>query len=213
MSTGRGKNREQIVGGNTQESDGTRPVILRGGVTTVIDDGSGYHESVAGRLATQQHTGHGAANHKVLRLHLDQEAFETGVVGGPMRLVNVEGHGEDGVDRVLPDTALEAGAGALAQCALHVTLGNHVLHTRGNVQKAVASDVAKRRPRGPDFRMFEPEFVCLGHSCMTAAINITGCLVSTEAAVADVTAWRASPLTDGRITGWFSGSLTSSPNI
>ena len=54
-----------------------------------------------------------------------------------MLLVDVVGDRVQRVDRVHADAALKAGAGALAEPALHAVLHHHVVDALGDLQEAV----------------------------------------------------------------------------
>jgi hypothetical protein len=81
--------------------------------------------------------GHCAAHHEVLALHVLHEVDEARVVGRAELPIHVVGDRVQSVDRVHADAALKAGAGALAELALHAVLHDHVVHALGNLQEAV----------------------------------------------------------------------------
>ena len=80
---------------------------------------------------------HRAADHEVLSLHVLHEFVEALVIVAARRAIDIEGHRIQGVDRVHPDAALEAGAGALPEPTLHAVLEHHVVHVLGHLQEAV----------------------------------------------------------------------------
>ena len=67
--------------------------------------------------------------------------FEEGekalVIVGAVLAVDVEGHRMAGADGVEADAALEAGAGAPAELALHLVLGDEFAGTHRHMQEAV----------------------------------------------------------------------------
>ena len=70
--------------------------------------------------------GHGAADDDVGRLRALEEGEEALVIVGALLGVDVEGHRMAGADGVEPDAALEAGAGAPPELALHLVLGDEL---------------------------------------------------------------------------------------
>ena len=74
----------------------------------------------------------------------DLRALEEGekalVIIGAVFGVDVEGHRMAGADGVKPDAALEAGAGAPAELALHLVLGDEIVRAGRHVQEAVGQD-------------------------------------------------------------------------
>ena len=71
--------------------------------------------------------GHGSADHQVLSLHLGQPVPEPLVIVGAVGGVDVVGDRVPRVDGIHADAPLEAGAGELAEPALHPVLRNHIV--------------------------------------------------------------------------------------
>ena len=89
--------------------------------------------------------GHGAADDDVGRLRALEEGKEALVVIGAALGIDVEGHRMAGADGVQADAALEAGAGAPAELALHLVFGDELVRRGRHMQEAVgvhAGDVA-----------------------------------------------------------------------
>ncbi len=106
--------------------------------------------------------GHGSAQGEVFLLHVAQEGLEALVVLGAVGRVDGVGDGEEGVDGVHANAALEAGSGELAEFALHAVLGDDVGHAFGDVEKAVDVLVGERRVGGGARGVFESEIVGAG---------------------------------------------------
>ena len=127
------------------------------------------HEQVGvgllvGRLAAVAlEVGHGAADDEVAPLHGRDEADEARVVGRAVLLVDLEGDRVQRVDRVHADAALEAGAGELAEPALHLVLQHQVVGAAGHVQEAVDALAGVGRDRRPELRIAHGQVVGLGH--------------------------------------------------
>ena len=68
--------------------------------------------------------GHGAADDDIGGLRALEEGEKAPVIIGAVLGVDIEGHGMAGADGIEPDAALKAGAGAAAEFALHLMLGD-----------------------------------------------------------------------------------------
>ena len=86
--------------------------------------------------------GHGAADDDIGGLRAPQEGEKALVVVGAVFGVDVEGDRMAGADGVEPDAALEAGAGAPAEFALHLMLGDEIVRRGRHVQEAVGLHTA-----------------------------------------------------------------------
>ncbi len=81
--------------------------------------------------------GHGAVDDPVVLLHGDGEFSEARVVAGAELLVHVEGGGEHGIQGIQADAALEAGAAALPEQALHAHLVDQIVGALMQMAEAV----------------------------------------------------------------------------
>ncbi len=88
--------------------------------------------------------GHGAVDDPVVLLHREGEFPEARVVLGPELAVHVEGDGEYGVQGIEADAALEAGAAALPEQALHAHLVDQVIRALMQMAEAVDGFAAER---------------------------------------------------------------------
>ena len=109
---------------------------------------------------------HGAVGDDVVLLQELHVRAEAGVVVSALGLVDVVGGGVEGVDGVHADAALEAGAGLLAQKALHLHLLHQVLGRLVDVGEAVdllAGEMARGQHEVFVFRL-RGQFVGHGHA-------------------------------------------------
>ena len=86
--------------------------------------------------------GHGAADHDIGRLRPLEEGKKALVIIGAGFGVDIEGHRMAGADCVEPDAALKAGAGAAAEFALHLMLGDEFGRVHRHVEEAVDLAIA-----------------------------------------------------------------------
>ncbi len=89
--------------------------------------------------------GHRAADHEVLALHVGEEALQPRVVRRAVLLVDLERHRVQRVEGVHAHAALKAGAGELAEAALHLVLRDQVVDAGAHVQEAVDALAGERR--------------------------------------------------------------------
>lgn len=127
-------------------------------VRAALDDA---HELVGvgllGRLlgAVALGVGHRAYDHEVLTLNVTEVLLEALVVRSAMGLVGLEGDGVDGVQSVQPDTALEAGAGRLAEQSQHLDLLHQVVGALKDVRVTVDAFARQVADRGHHVLVFE----------------------------------------------------------
>ena len=101
--------------------------------------------------------GHGTVHCPVFLLHPAQKLVEALMIGCAQFLVHFEGHAVHGVDRVHPDAALEAGAGFLAEQALHFYFFDQVVGALVKMAEPVdffAGEMGRRRHQVFIFRQF-----------------------------------------------------------
>ncbi len=103
--------------------------------------------------------GHRAADDEVQLLHAADERAAALVIGRAVLLVDLVGHRIQRVDGVHADAALEAGAGELAEAALHAVLRHHVVRALGDVQEAVHRLAAEARVSQGQLRLGHREVV------------------------------------------------------
>ena len=109
-------------------------------VVTLLDD---VHVHVGVRLLMRRQAavalgvGHGPVRHEILVLQVLYVLLEALVVVGAPGLIGLVGDRVEGVDRVHPDTALEARACLLAEQALHLDLLGEVVGRLVDVGEAV----------------------------------------------------------------------------
>ncbi len=80
--------------------------------------------------------GHGPDHHIIFLLDHDQPFFKSLQVIGFVLLIDLKGHGIDGIDPVQAHTALKAGSGFLSQNAQQLDLFDQIFHILMDMGKA-----------------------------------------------------------------------------
>ena len=81
--------------------------------------------------------GHCTADHHICRLRALEKCKKALVIFGAVFGVDIERHRVTSADRIEPDAALKARAGAASQFALHLVLGDKIARAGWHVQKSV----------------------------------------------------------------------------